>query len=1078
MDRKNVLNTISVDLAIILILSGFFVGIPQAFAAPPLPSISLGSSFSKTGDVVSVTGTNFHNGDTISITITGHSGDIGSSPTVSDGSFSGTITLPLDATEGLDTVMASDTHGNSASATITFDNTAPTGTISINNDATHTNDSIVTLTLSATDNLSDVLQMRFSNGGTYSEWELYATTKTWLLSPGDGNKTVRVDYIDSSGNYNSYGEGSGIPATIILDTILPVITLLGDNPVNLTVGDPEYIDDGATALDNGEVDLTENIITTFTPGPVDTSAMGLFTAHYNVFDAAGNPAVEVTRIISVNPPVTHTLTYVAGLNGSIDGISPQTVNDGTDGSAVTAVPDADYHFTNWSDGSTDNPRTDINVIGDISVMANFEANPVVPSQYFLMTSASTGGMIDPPGGLYDDGAEVQITAIPDGGYHFDFWSGDLSGSDNPATIMMDNDKSVTANFAADLNTAKEITSFVFPDLASGIIDEGTEIKTIVLTVPFRTDVTALVPNIEITGLSVEPGSGVAQDFTNPVIYTVTAEDDSTQYYTVTVNISPPGEDITPPTFGPCPSDTTGTTGETAIVRITAIDDIEVNNTQISINGGEYIIMTETPASVALGDPTRKRYTYEIAVPFDSTADITYQVEISDTAGNLTTSDIETITITDNDPPIVSAGADKTFTVNTLIIQEGTTTDSASGINDVLWTAVSGPEGGNIVFGSSDFATTTISADMQGTYVIQLAATDNSGNSTSSQATLTVLPENQIPAGGSVILSDTQSNVILDQNTGGSDTTIDVPAGVNDAQIDASSLLTGTDTKTVILQGVINVNASTTIGDVNIQIPADTQITASSSWTGIINMPQIRDNSSVTVTPDSGNTAAVVSVIEIGFADVKLTFDKAVRILLVGQANRYVGYSRGSVFTQITTTCASDDQASGDALPAEGDCKINSGSDLVVWTKHFTTFATYTQTSTPATASAPSGGGGNGMMFQPPPYPVTNTPVLLAQQTAPSTQVLAEAPAPELNQALVQEPFSAPAAPETANQPETAVPEQAAEQAASQPASAGLFGGIRNLAASILGLSGKWLFWTVLLLGAAIVSFFINKKKKY
>ena len=36
---------------------------------------------------------------------------------------------------------------------------------------------------------------------------------------------------------------------------------------------------------------------------------------------------------------TYTLTYTAGVNGTISGASPQTVNHGADGSEVTAVPE-------------------------------------------------------------------------------------------------------------------------------------------------------------------------------------------------------------------------------------------------------------------------------------------------------------------------------------------------------------------------------------------------------------------------------------------------------------------------------------------------------------------------------------------------------------------------------------------------------------------------------------------------------------------------------------------------------------------------------------------------------------------
>ncbi len=68
---------------------------------------------------------------------------------------------------------------------------------------------------------------------------------------------------------------------------------------------------------------------------------------------------------------SYTLTYSAGAHGSIDGSSPQTVAAGSDGSPVTAVADGGYHFSSWSDNSTQNPRTDKNVQSDLSVSASF-----------------------------------------------------------------------------------------------------------------------------------------------------------------------------------------------------------------------------------------------------------------------------------------------------------------------------------------------------------------------------------------------------------------------------------------------------------------------------------------------------------------------------------------------------------------------------------------------------------------------------------------------------------------------------------------------------------------------------------
>ena len=70
-----------------------------------------------------------------------------------------------------------------------------------------------------------------------------------------------------------------------------------------------------------------------------------------------------------------------------------------------------------------------------------------------------------------------------------------------------------------------------------------EKMTITVNVPFGTDVTALTPEIEISaGASVSPASGEAQDFSQPVKYTVTAEDGkSRSEYTVTVSVAKSSE---------------------------------------------------------------------------------------------------------------------------------------------------------------------------------------------------------------------------------------------------------------------------------------------------------------------------------------------------------------------------------------------------------------------------------------------------------------------------------------------------------------------------------------------------------
>ena len=90
---------------------------------------------------------------------------------------------------------------------------------------------------------------------------------------------------------------------------------------------------------------------------------------------------------------------------------------------------------------------------------------------------------------------------------------------------------------SDPENEKSILSFVVEDPAcEGVINE--EEKTVMLTFPEGTDLTHLVPTIVVSlGATVDPASGVAQDFSNPVVYTVTAMNGTTVEYTVTAIVA-------------------------------------------------------------------------------------------------------------------------------------------------------------------------------------------------------------------------------------------------------------------------------------------------------------------------------------------------------------------------------------------------------------------------------------------------------------------------------------------------------------------------------------------------------------
>ena len=90
------------------------------------------------------------------------------------------------------------------------------------------------------------------------------------------------------------------------------------------------------------------------------------------------------------------------------------------------------------------------------------------------------------------------------------------------------------------SSEKQILTFKFLSPAvEAVISE--DAKTIVAVVPNGTNVTQLVPVITISEkATVDPASGMPVDFTNPVTYTVTAEDGSQATYVVTITVDQNG----------------------------------------------------------------------------------------------------------------------------------------------------------------------------------------------------------------------------------------------------------------------------------------------------------------------------------------------------------------------------------------------------------------------------------------------------------------------------------------------------------------------------------------------------------
>lgn len=202
-----------------------------------------------------------------------------------------------------------------------------------------------------------------------------------------------------------------------VDTTAPVITLTGDAEITIYKGQT-YADQGATASDNNDGNITANIAVT---GSVDSNAIGTYTLTYNVTDAAGNMAVEVTRTVNVvADAVAPIITLTGGTSIGVDvgGIYSEpgyVANDNVDGDitanvTVTGTVDTNtagtYELTYRVNDASGNSATAVRTV----VVAADTVAPIISLLGRNPESIWQGDEFADPGATATDDVDGDITA--------------------------------------------------------------------------------------------------------------------------------------------------------------------------------------------------------------------------------------------------------------------------------------------------------------------------------------------------------------------------------------------------------------------------------------------------------------------------------------------------------------------------------------------------------------------------------------------------------------------------------------------------------------------------------------------
>jgi len=178
----------------------------------------------------------------------------------------------------------------------------------------------------------------------------------------------------------------------------------------------------------------------------DSAKIGIWNIQLGIYKCGWQWSTESGRISYFSVSDAN-FTLIVNINGNGSVIKDPDQTDYSYGAIVniSAVAELGWSFSNWTGDINSSVNPEIIIMDyDKSVTANF-----VEDQYVLAIDIIGNGSVvkDPDLSYYTYGYVVNLTAYPDEGWNFDYWDEDLSGYENPKSIIINDDKNVTAVFS-------------------------------------------------------------------------------------------------------------------------------------------------------------------------------------------------------------------------------------------------------------------------------------------------------------------------------------------------------------------------------------------------------------------------------------------------------------------------------------------------------------------------------------------------------------------------------------------------------------------------------------------------------
>ncbi len=887
------------------------------------PTITVSPSSGSVGDTVTLSGTGYAANSLVTITLP--DGNTTTVTTDSKGSFTKIITMPsapaginpISGTDGTNTASSSFTINAKTTVSPSSGNVGDTVTISetgfkANSLVTITlpDGSTITGTTNATGSLTKIITIPSSTGGAHT------------ISGTDGTNTAGSSFTINAKTTVSPTSGAPGSSATVSGTGYKANSL-----VTITLPDGST----TTATTDSKGSFTK-IITI----PISTTT-GLHTIHAtDGTNTASSSFVASLATITLTPPASGPVGSTVTVSGS-NFRANQAITIKYGGSTVTTIPSpvttngaGSFSGVTFAAPSTSaaghNNVTATDTINQAS--ANFTATGVAQSLTPSPSSGSVGDTVTLSGTGFAWGDTVTIT-LPDG--NTTTATTDSKGSFTKQVIMPSAPAGINPISATDQHSNTASSSFTINAKTTVSPSSGSVGDTVTISeTGFKANslVTITLPDgSTITGTTDATGS-LTKIITMPSstggAHTISGTDGTnTAGSSFTINAK---TTISPTSGGVGSLATLSGTGYKAnsLVTITLPDGNTVTATTDST--GSFTKIITIPSTIS-GDHT-----------------------ISTTDGTNHASSTFTIVTAPPQPTLKISYATGTQVTPSIGPTWNSAGNGGSAItNYTLYRSLPDQPGTELLLTTVSSSTTSYTDSSVRTghmYYYQVTAWNAIGESVKSTE-----------AGGEVFDISSTNNV----------TATDPILSIHITPTTTSAKINYQTSGNVTLSHPLQITANNTYGNYAVSIPAGITISGS-GWNGILSMPLPLPTTSVTA--PSGTT--VDSVISLGFSGATLTFDKPVEIVFSGDAGKRVGFSsNGGPLTEITTACLSDTSS---AIPGGShECKINSGSDLHVWTLHFTSYSIFSSAGGggAVTSSVTSGGGAGGVGMGPSTGPSTS-----------------------------------------------------------------------------------------------------------